>query len=221
MRRLDLAGKRYGDLEVIEMAGRTKKGAVKWRCLCHRCGKEVEIEGHRIVDKRNQKVDCGCLYKEKRADLSGKKIGVLDVIEYKRTSENGDRLYLCRCHLCGGEKILPASTIRAKLASCGCRQYDKERMAEISKLGIAETVIDGVNVPHVFRQQANRNSSSGIRGVTKIKDGMYRASCQVHGERWIREGFKTAEDAKKARKEKQEELIKKYNVKPLEPDQET
>lgn len=213
MHRLDLKGKRFGELEVLEFAGKDQKGASLWRCLCHRCGQESVIVGHRL----GEKADCGCAYREKRADLTGKTIGVLDVLKYAGPGENGDRLYLCRCHLCGGEKVLPASTIRAKLASCGCRQYPAERMKAMSQLGVAAAIVDGANIPGLARKEANRNSTTGIRGVIRLRNGTYRAHCQVHGERWVQDGFLSAEKAKEARDRKQKELLEKYNVELEEP----
>lgn len=76
------------------------------------------------------------------------------MLKYAGPGENGDRLYLCRCHLCGGEKVLPASTIRAKLASCGCRQHPTERMKAMSQLGVAAAIVDGANIPGLARKEA-------------------------------------------------------------------
>ncbi len=217
---LDLTGKRFGDLEVLEATGRTPKGASLWRCLCHRCGAETVIEGQRLTAKKSPKVDCGCAYRDKRADLTGKTIGVLDVLKYTRTSQNGDRLYLCRCHLCGAEKELPASTIRAKLTSCGCRQYSSERMESMSRMGVAVAIVDGANIPALARKEANATSHTCVRGVTRLNNGTYLARCQVRGERWWQGGFCSIETAKAARDKKQKELMDKYNIEldPQPPD---
>lgn len=194
------------------MHGRSERGAVTWRCLCHRCGNEAIIEGQRMTDKRTPKVDCGCAYREKCADLTGKTVGVLDVLEYVGIGKSGDRCYRCRCHLCGCEKILPAVTIRAKLKSCGCQRYTLAKMQAMAKLAVDATIIDGVNIPAVTRTDANKNSQTGVRGVIRMKNGTYRAHCQVHGERWIQDGFLSVESAKRARDKMQSELIKKYKV---------
>lgn len=220
MRALDLQGKTFGALEVLESAEKTSRGATLWRCLCHRCGAEALIEGQRLTDKRCPKVDCGCAYREKRADLTGKTIGVLGVLKYIGPSKNGDRMYQCRCLLCGQEKELPASTIRAKLASCGCQRYPTKRMAGMSQLGVAAAIIDGANIPALARKEANITSHTGVRGVTRLKNGTYRARCQVRGERWCQDGFCTIAMAKAARDKKQQELLDKYNIKfdPQPPD---
>lgn len=132
---LDLTGYRSGDLEFIRPAGTTPRGAILWECICHRCGRTCQIIGNRVHDPRPP-VDCGCRKREREADLSGT-FGALEVLERRGTYKNGDKLYLCRCTLCGGEKLVPASTIRANPKSCGCAKYASERMAAQSKLGVA------------------------------------------------------------------------------------
>ena len=101
---LDLTGQRYGYLTVLERVGSSPKGAALWLCHCSRCGQDCILEGQRIP----QKTDCGCAYREKRADLTGQHIGVLQVIRRTGRSKHGDALYLCRCDLCGQEKEIPS-----------------------------------------------------------------------------------------------------------------
>lgn len=104
----DKTGKWYGDLEVLGRNGSTERGDPLWHCICHRCGAEVDIVGSHLKEKK----DCGCRYKEKRADLSGKTFGAVTVLERVGTDDNGNALYLCHCNICGQEKELPATTIR-------------------------------------------------------------------------------------------------------------
>ncbi len=60
MKPLELTGKRFGDLEVLELAGRLK-GGTAWRCLCHRCGKETIAIGYRLTNKEFPMTHCGCV----------------------------------------------------------------------------------------------------------------------------------------------------------------
>ena len=83
---LDLTGKTFGALTVIRRAGSSPKGASLWLCHCARCGRDAVIEGHRLRDKR----DCGCAYRESRADLSGQHIGVLQVIRREGSDKHGN-----------------------------------------------------------------------------------------------------------------------------------
>jgi hypothetical protein len=61
---IDLAGKRFGILTVIEQVEkRNKNGQIIWLCKCS-CGKEVLVLGHLLRKYRTR--SCGCL----RAEIS-------------------------------------------------------------------------------------------------------------------------------------------------------
>lgn len=56
-----MIGKKIGRLEVIESAGKTKNGTVKWKCMCD-CGNEKIVSGSAL--RRGSSKSCGCLHKE-------------------------------------------------------------------------------------------------------------------------------------------------------------
>jgi 5-methylcytosine-specific restriction endonuclease McrA len=64
-RRIDLQGKRFGRLLVINYAG-TKKGKAVWNCRCD-CGKETEVSYLKL--SRDRTKSCGCLQYEMRRKL--------------------------------------------------------------------------------------------------------------------------------------------------------
>lgn len=66
---LQLTGKRFGRLVVLEEAGRDPRNLVLWRCICD-CGNEFTTAGTRI--KRGRAKSCGCLQKD-RAGAAAKK----------------------------------------------------------------------------------------------------------------------------------------------------
>lgn len=207
----DRSGEIYGDLEVIRRAGQNDRRDPTWECLCHRCGNTVVIPGSHLKSRK----DCGCSYLERCADLSGKIFGGITVIsQIESRSPSGDMMYICKCNICGEEKIFPACTIKSKPKSCGCQMHAKERIQELSKAGVAANIVDGANLNCIFTEKANKNSQSGVRGVYPDRNGKYRAACQVSGELWVRAGFSTIGSASEARKEAQQELIKKYGVEP-------
>ena len=59
--KIDMAGKRFGRLTVIEECGRDKQGAVKWRCRCD-CGNETTVCGYSL--RRGDVQSCGCFQSE-------------------------------------------------------------------------------------------------------------------------------------------------------------
>ena len=62
-KRLELAGKVFGRLTVIEPARKDRSGKVRWRCICD-CGVEKEVLSSSLSLKHTR--SCGCL----RNDLS-------------------------------------------------------------------------------------------------------------------------------------------------------
>ena len=59
MRRLELAGEKFGRLLVIEQSGK-KDGRLLWRCECE-YGNEAVVPGYRLVQKKNALQSCGCM----------------------------------------------------------------------------------------------------------------------------------------------------------------
>lgn len=56
---LDLSGRRFGDLEVIERAGTNERGQALWMCKCHRCGNARPFAA--TILRRGEAVTCGCI----------------------------------------------------------------------------------------------------------------------------------------------------------------
>lgn len=213
----DLSGKYYGQLEVIRRAGSNNRSAPTWLCRCHRCGREAVFVGYTL----HKRSDCGCSLAEKRADLSGTTVRNFDIIRRTGKKKTGEKIYLCRCKLCGREINITAAQIRSTRTNCVCQnptpdlKYDPEHIKELIKKGRDASYVDGVNINSVFKEDATKRSKTGVRGVypESRRPGQYVASCQVHGERWSKGGFVTIARAKEARDKAQAELIEKYNVK--------
>lgn len=67
---IDLTGKRFGKLTVIEIAGKDKRGQIRWRCICD-CGNEKTINGGDLTRKNRPGThSCGC---ENKSHKHGKK----------------------------------------------------------------------------------------------------------------------------------------------------
>lgn len=63
-KRLQLEGKVFGRLTVIEHAGHDKHGHNLWKCQC-KCGNECIVRGGSL--KFNNTKSCGCLVKQGKA----------------------------------------------------------------------------------------------------------------------------------------------------------
>lgn len=127
--RLNLAGKKFGKLEVLEYIGydkeyKSRNRNHKWRCKCD-CGATCDILSACLQSGTTQ--SCGCLHKERtskarRIDLTGRKVGKLSVVKFSHTDDKGQTFWLCICE-CGKEKVINSASLRrGKSKSCGCRQ---------------------------------------------------------------------------------------------------
>lgn len=60
---IDLTGKRFGKLTVIDRAPNSKNCETMWNCLCD-CGNALVVRGHNL--KQGTTKSCGCSRKDKR-----------------------------------------------------------------------------------------------------------------------------------------------------------
>lgn len=58
---VDLIGKTFGHLTVLECDGRTDRGQALWKCKCS-CGNEKTVRGYHLTGKKIR--SCGCLKRE-------------------------------------------------------------------------------------------------------------------------------------------------------------
>ena len=109
----DLTGKVFGELTVIEYAG---KG--KWLCRCS-CGKECEKFTTHLTGGYTK--SCGHnSNNNKLNDMTGKRFGKLKVIRYNQHSH-----WVCHCD-CGNEVIVRGWELRNnKKTSCGKCEHNK------------------------------------------------------------------------------------------------
>lgn len=124
MRKLDLTGKKFGLLTVIEpdeshvMPNGKKK--TMWKCQCE-CGTITSVQTSNLTTGHT--TSCGC--KAGRTNIIGERFGKLVVLEY---AGNGKHFCLCDC---GNEiEVLTYNLKNGNTKSCGC--YQKERASEAS-----------------------------------------------------------------------------------------
>lgn len=134
---LELKGKRFGKLVVVEEMAERKSGHVMWHCVCD-CGVEKVIRGASL--KSGNTNSCGCLSTKVKKN---EKYGKLTAIERLKDDE-GLWKWRCLCD-CGNETmVLGGNLIMGNTKSCGCLApinetlSDKERKQKrsyISKKG--------------------------------------------------------------------------------------
>lgn len=69
MRKVDLAGQRFGRLTVIEEAGRDKQRNALWKCKCD-CGNECVVSSNNL--RRGHTTSCGCFNRERSVETHTK-----------------------------------------------------------------------------------------------------------------------------------------------------
>lgn len=106
----DLSGRKYGQLEIIEIAGRDQYGKVHWKVKCI-CGSITIISPENIGRTQS----CGCLLNSPVENLKDKRFGHLVVQSYI-----GGGKWLCLCD-CGKKKAIWADYLNSHAShSCGC-----------------------------------------------------------------------------------------------------
>lgn len=137
---LDLVGRVFGKLTVLEFDSRTKGSGSKWKCKCI-CGD--------IVYGRARSLLCGdkktCGKKRCRTEnLIGKIFGFWKVIDYDTDRSDGSRhsFWICKCK-CGKElSIRGSSLIEGNSKSCRC--FAVETSKKINSLPEGESSFNGL-----------------------------------------------------------------------------
>lgn len=129
-----------------------------------------------------------------KLDLSGNRYGSLTVIG---PAENiGDRTaWRCRCD-CGRESVVKTAHLRSgHTTSCGCKG----------------PYVDGTCVGLIRSKTVRRNNTSGVPGVDwRASKRCWRASICFKGKRHYLGSYARFDDAVKARKRAEEEMIKPF-----------
>ena len=130
---VDLSGKRFGKLVVLESAKRpdeAKNRETYWLCQCD-CGNTKIIRKGSLTLEGTK--SCGChkenmIYKIK--DLTGEKFNRLTVIKrvvYTEGIRQGTTHWLCRCD-CGKTTVVSGKSLKkGTTKSCGCYRSESFR----------------------------------------------------------------------------------------------
>ena len=119
-------GTLYGGMEVLEIdiPESIKHKEAWWKCKCTICG---ELKSIRRKNLKKKPKSCGCLkganFREQGADLTGKKMGKLTIIELAYY-DKGASYWNCECE-CGNKPCYSRKYLTSDIApkSCGCDTY--------------------------------------------------------------------------------------------------
>ena len=115
--KLELKGKRYGKLLVLEEIGRKNKSPL-WKCQCD-CGKICEYTTKELQNQNRIMCD-----KCKGIDISGQRFGKLIALKPTEERKSGAVVWECQCD-CGKIHYAPLTRLKeGKVQSCGCSRKE-------------------------------------------------------------------------------------------------
>ena len=152
-------------------------------------------------------------YKKKPPVLQNQRYGRWLVLESQPAKTSRAKV-ACRCD-CGKLAEVRVSHLQDGFTkSCGCLnrdQHSERAVTPVEALAALDAKrIDGTSILRIQRNgKANRNSKSGVLGVSQIqKSGRWRAVINLRGRHIAVGTYKTMEEAAKARKEAEEKYYK-------------
>ncbi len=199
----DLTGKKFGKWTVINKS--TKK--YYWTCKCD-CGLIKDVGQYNLINGRS--LSCWSCSKKKNnmkiiLNRIGQKHGKLAIIEFHEIKD-GVTYYKCKCD-CGNIAIVRWNNLKKKaIQSCGCNRYIHDREIYFK---------EGTNLTQLNRKVA-KNSTTGVTGVNKTKNGKYRAVIKFQNKNISLGTYDTIEEATLARQMGEDKyfkpILEKYNV---------
>ena len=155
----DLAGQRFGVLQVLKKTDRRKGSNVVWECKCD-CGNIVYISGANL--KRGATKSCGC---KKRQNLSGKRFGHLIAIQPTEKREKRYVVWECQCD-CGNIVLVDVNSLsNNRVQSCGCVS-DKRKINAKNDDQLPEDINFTIN----FRDLADLKTKKKINRMVLKKE---------------------------------------------------
>lgn len=130
---INIVGKRFAKLEVLEVARKHKNGTF-WRCKCD-CGGDTIASTTRLMSGFT--VSCGCDGSMPGYELVGRRFTRLEVLERAHSRNNG-LYWRCRCD-CGKETFVRTTKLmKGHTRSCGClRGFNRDTPPNQKPIGHA------------------------------------------------------------------------------------
>lgn len=142
---------------------------------------------------------------EKMNNRVGEKHNRLTLTEYL-----GERMFRAECD-CGNEITVNYYHLKSN-KSCGClkSEVSAELLSKVMDQGVKalqDARIDGTNI-YSLKQKTSKNSTTGHKGVSRLKSGKYRAYINVSGKQIHLGSFDIIDEAIEARKEAEKTYYK-------------
>lgn len=175
MKKIDLTGKIFGRLTVLEQAPtRISPGGAKmvyWRCKCI-CGNITEVNGNLL--RRGETTSCGCYHREQQKkspilqakDMSGKVFGHLTVLQRVSSDDKKRARWLCQCD-CGRTVIAVGAMLRCgHIRSCNANIHRQKYGGTYKKLYKLYSAMS----QRCFNPNNSQFKDYGGRGITMCEE---------------------------------------------------
>lgn len=210
---LNLKNKKFGDWIVLSKSSKEKY----WTCRC-KCGYIKDVYYANLLNGNSKNcINCGMKRRRKNVEDKriGKKFGRLTVIKMDPSKKD---FYFCKCE-CGNIKSISyRQLLSGRTKSCGCLKKEVSRESGVKhKKNLEDTHLkyfkENTSIISL-QQKLSKNSTTKVKGVSKMKSGKYRAYINLKRKQINLGTYKTLEEAQEARKEAEkvffQPLIEKY-----------
>lgn len=129
---IDLTGRKFGRLTVVERAGQTNQREARWLCICF-CGATTTVRGYSL--RSGGAKSCGCRIRMSTPDLVGQRFSRLTVVKQAGRNKHGAVTWNVQCD-CGASKTVLGAGLRGgSTKSCGClkREMDVLRCKQMKR----------------------------------------------------------------------------------------
>jgi hypothetical protein len=176
-------------------------------CRC-RCGRLRSVSIYKLLNGKSK--SCGCAPRPHRRHIikNGDHYGYWTVLKAYLPG----RQSLCRC-ICGKEKLVGNQMLTSgRSKSCGCRRAEDQTVAQVRGKQKGQKIMDtihnqGLAAAYIDRK-INKNSGTGVTGVSQFKNGTYRAHIMINHRQIHLGSYKKLEDAIAARKAAEEKYFR-------------
>lgn len=132
MKAIDLTGKVFGKLTVLNKTELKEGGSIVWHCKCS-CGKEVNVSSRKLTSGNTK--SCGCIRKSNKGispvDLTGQRFGRLVVVSMTSKRISNSVVWKCLCD-CGNTCFVSEmNLINGNTKSCGCLRKENVQLNSI------------------------------------------------------------------------------------------
>lgn len=178
-RSVDLTGRRFGRLTVLQLTEKRVNQSVVWLCRCD-CGTELTVTTGELLS--GHKKSCGCLKMTPKAeDITGMRSGTVIALERTEQQRRGCYLWRCKCD-CGKELLVEPYKIRnGIIKSCGCQRHTKLIKdltgMKFGKLTALERLDEKSGSSYVWRCKCDCGNETKVSANALLKGGTKSCGC--------------------------------------------